>query len=134
MDDDDDDDNYCWGFRARERQFDEPVWEPLLAAVGERLTGGFMWMGELTLHNGRALHAYKHIWTRRYLHLTEDGSAFDYAPCGMYVRTRLDWAIEQALCVWWLMAGWEPEDHEAIREACLRASRASAGTINGHGD
>jgi hypothetical protein len=130
----DDDDDLCCGLRAREHQFDAPVWDPLLAAVGERLTRGFMWMGEETLEGGQALHVYKHTWTRRYLHLTEDGRAFAYAPCGSYLRTRLDWAIEEALCVWWLMPGWEPEDHQAIRDASLRANHSAAGTITSHGD
>jgi hypothetical protein len=132
--DEPDEGHRCCGRRARERQFDEPVWEPLLATVGERLAGGFMWMGELTLDGGEALHAYKHTWTRRYLHLTEDGRAFAYTPCGAYVRTRLDWAIEEALCVWWLLSGWEPEDRDAISQACRRASGASAGSVAGHGD
>jgi hypothetical protein len=55
-------------------------------------------------------------------------------PCGTYVRTRLDWAIEHALCVWWLMSGWEPEDHVAICGAYLRANDSPAGTIETHGE
>jgi hypothetical protein len=34
---DDEDDDFCSGLRVRERRFDEPVWDPLLAAVRERL-------------------------------------------------------------------------------------------------
>jgi hypothetical protein len=132
--DEDDEEHLCCGLRARERQFDEPVWEPLLVAMGERLAGGFMWMGEFTLDTGQALHGYKHIWTRRYLHLTEDGCAFTYTPCGAYMRTRLDWAIDEALRVWWLMSGWEPEDRDAISEAWRRAGVARRGSITGHGE
>ena len=127
------DDHYC-GIPGRLLQYDNPVWEPLLAAVGERLTGGFMWMHEEVLRGGSALHAYKHRWTRRYLYLSEDGRAFEPTPCDTYVPLRLDWAIERALCVWWLLAGWEPEDHAAIREACLRANHQAAGTITSHGE
>jgi hypothetical protein len=124
----------CCGIPGRLLQYDNPLWEPLLAAVGERLTDSFMWMHEEVLRGGVSLHAYKHTWTRRYLYLTEDGRAFEYTPCGTYVRTRLDWAIEHALCVWWLMSGWEPEDHVAICEAYLRANDSSAGTIETHGE
>jgi hypothetical protein len=128
------DEDPCCGVRGRLLQYDNPVWEPLLAAVGERLTGGFMWMNEEVLASGRRVHAYKHRWTRRYVFLSEDGHAYEYAPCGTYVPLRLDWAIERALCVWWLLAGWEPEDHAAIREACLRANHRAVGTITSHGD
>jgi hypothetical protein len=30
------------------------------------------------LEDGRRLHAYKHYWTRRYLHLDSEGRAFTY--------------------------------------------------------
>lgn len=33
-------------------------------------------MDEVQLRGGISLHAYKHHWTRRYLHLTDDGRAF----------------------------------------------------------
>jgi hypothetical protein len=102
---------------------DEPEWRPLLDAVGERLAEGFMWMF-VDLENGWRLHAYKHCYTRAYLFLTEDGRAFQWAPCGRYAPQRLDWAIEQALCPWWTVSGWEAEDVEAIREAVLNAQRS----------
>lgn len=106
-------------------QYDCPVWGPLEAAVGTRLAEGFMWMHEARLAGGATMHAYKHIHTRRYLHLSADGRrAFEYAPCGDYVPLRLDDAIEAALCTWWLLAGWEPEDREAILDAVLRAQAA----------
>ena len=34
-----------------------------------------MWMFEVELEDGRKLHAYKHWWTRGYIHLTLDGRA-----------------------------------------------------------
>ena len=82
-----------------------------------------MWMHENRLADGSALHADKHIHTRRYLYLTEDGRAFEYAPCGTYVQTRMDYAIEEALCLWWTLAGWDAEDAAAVREAIVRAPR-----------
>ena len=106
-------------------QYDCPVWEPLEAAVGTRLAEGFMWMHEGRLAGGVTMHAYKHIWTRRYLYLSEDGrSAFEHAPCGGYVPLRLDFAIQAALCTGWLFTGWEEEDREAIIDAVMRAQAA----------
>lgn len=99
-----------------------PVWEPLVAAVGQRLAETFMWMHEEELDDGSVLHAYKHVHTRRYLYLTPDGRAFAYAPCGGYLPMRLDHAIEQALCTWWILSGWDAQDAEAVGDAVMRAS------------
>ena len=106
--------------------YDAPVWEPLLRAVGERLTGTFMCMYWVRLDDGTVLHAYKHIFTRRYIYLSDDGRAFSWTACERYALTRLDWAIEEALCYWWLLAGWDAEDAEAIREAFVRANRTAS--------
>ncbi len=56
---------------------DQPVWQPLLDLAGKQVED-FMWMFEVELTDGRRLHAYKHWWTRRYIHLTPDGDAFAY--------------------------------------------------------
>jgi hypothetical protein len=114
--------------------FERPAWEPLVAAVGERLAATFMWMQSEALAGGLALHAYKHRHTRRYLYLTEDGRAFERAPCGGYVPLRLDFAIERALCSWWILSGWQPEDAVAIRDAVVRANHLAGGTISSRGD
>jgi hypothetical protein len=105
---------------------EKPEWRPLLEAVGERFTGNFMWMFWVELEDGSRLHAYKHYFTRAYLFLTEDGRAFQWAPCGRYAPQRLDWAIEHALCQWWISSGWEAEDVKAIREAVLSAQLSAA--------
>jgi hypothetical protein len=34
----------------------------------------------------------------------------------------LDFAIEQALCTWWILSGWDAEDAEAVGDAVLRAA------------
>lgn len=107
-------------------QGEEPLWEPLLRVVGERLTGTFMWMYEVELDGGLRLHAYKHIWTRSYVFLSEQSRAYQWTPCGRYAHQRLDWALEAALCNWWTLAGWELEDAEAIREAIARANATSS--------
>lgn len=56
------------------------TWQPLLDLVGEQ----FMWMFEVELEDGCRLHAYKHRWTRRYIHLTSDGRAFVYEEPDSY--------------------------------------------------
>jgi hypothetical protein len=65
-------------------QGDRPVWEPLLDAVGERVTCDFMWMFEVTLADGTLVQAYKHIETRGYLHLAADGTAYVYTDRDRY--------------------------------------------------
>jgi hypothetical protein len=67
------------------RHCEKPEWLPLLEAVGERLTEGFMWMFWVELEDGSRLHAYKHYFTRAYLFLTEDGRAF--LPAGATPRS-----------------------------------------------
>ena len=71
------------------------------------------------------MHAYKHICTRRYLFLTEDGRAFEYTRCGRFLPLRLDFAIEAALCTWWILSDREQEDADTIRAAVLAAPGAA---------
>lgn len=61
--------------RGKTVNWERPDWEPLLR-LARVYVGEFMWMGEVELRGGISLHLYKHWWTRRYLHLTEDGRAF----------------------------------------------------------
>lgn len=65
----------------------EPDWQPLLDLVGEEVVADFMWMFEVRLSTGARLHAYKHIDTRRYIHLDPTGKAFFYTLRGRYCRT-----------------------------------------------
>jgi hypothetical protein len=67
-------------------QFERPIWEPLLELVGEELTGDFMWMNEIDLEPRGHLQAYKHIDTRRYLHLDGRGNAYEFLGPGHYRR------------------------------------------------
>jgi hypothetical protein len=62
----------------------DPDWAPLVAAVGEELVGDFMWMYEVELENGTEVQAYKHIDTRRYVHLDAAGMAYAYESPGRY--------------------------------------------------
>jgi hypothetical protein len=86
------------GHLGRLAQSTAPVWEPLVAAIGQRLAETFMWMHEEELVGER-----------------------EPAPCGGFVPMRLDHAIEQALCGWWILSGWDAQDAEAVRDAVLRA-------------
>lgn len=79
-----------------------------------------MWMHEEIADDGLSIHAYKHKWTRRYLYLAEDGRTLERTVCGRFSLLRQDFAIEAALCTWWLLAGWEQEDVDEIRRAVER--------------
>jgi hypothetical protein len=59
------------------RQYDKPEWGPLLDLAADHIDD-FMWMFEVELESGLRLHAYKHIETRKYLHLDKEGRAFVY--------------------------------------------------------
>jgi hypothetical protein len=71
-------------YRGTSTQGDNPEWGPLLAAVGEEVVGDFMWMYEVELDNGTPLQVYKHIDTRRSVHLDPRGTAFVYQPPDRY--------------------------------------------------
>jgi hypothetical protein len=58
-------------------QCDKPEWAPLLELAADHIDD-FMWMFEVELESGLRLHAYKHIETRKYLHLDKEGRAFGY--------------------------------------------------------
>jgi hypothetical protein len=72
---------------------ENPEWEPLLGL----LATDFMWMGAIDLEDGRRIHAYKHWWTRRYVHLDRDGVAFGYTGDGRYREVEPFWLLRQAL-------------------------------------
>jgi hypothetical protein len=82
--------------RGTLRQYERPVWQPLINLVGEELAGWFMWMHEIELADETPVHAYKHVDTRRYLHLTEDGRAFAYKPKWHYAEIALLEAVRDA--------------------------------------
>jgi len=69
--------------QGRMKQYEEPNWEPLLYLL-RAYVDDFMWMHEVELADGTSVHAYKHIETRRYLHLGEDHRAFVYTDDDSY--------------------------------------------------
>ncbi len=108
-------------FAEHEGPGDEPVWEPILEALGEELTGGFMYMFRARLDDERVIHAYKHHITRRYVFLDDDVQAYEWTRCGGYAPIRRDWAIERALFAWFVMAFFTDEDRVALLAAWERS-------------
>jgi hypothetical protein len=109
-----------------------PEWRPLVEAVGEHLAGTFMWMFEVRLSDGRPLQAYKHIETRRYVHLDPACNAFCYIGDDHYRRVELADALEAALSPWWEALNASVEDVAASWNAIARAFRdAGSGTHTG---
>jgi hypothetical protein len=108
-------------------QTDHPEWGPLQLAVGEDLMWPWMWMCELRTRAGVAYHAYKHRWTRRYLHLGPRAEALEYVGDHRYVRIELVDALEDALEPWWQGPLATPEDTVACWIAIERARRMAGG-------
>src|SRR6476660_471456 len=89
---------------------DQPVWAPILGALGEELTGGFMYMFRARFEDRQVVHAYKHHITRCYLFLDDGGTAYEWTRCGGYAPLRLDWAIERALFTWFASGFFTDDD------------------------
>jgi hypothetical protein len=66
-------------------QGDEPNWEPLLELAPEEIDD-FMWMFEVELEDGAMVQAYKHWWTRGYVHLDFGGRAFVFTEDNLYAE------------------------------------------------
>ncbi len=75
---------------------DEPEWEPLLNFAPDHISD-FMWMYAVELTNGTRLQAYKHYWTRDYLHLDDEGRAFIYADKERYEEVNPPWLLRLVL-------------------------------------
>jgi hypothetical protein len=89
----------------------QPVWEPLLG-LARIYVDEFMWMGEIELDNGASLHAYKHYWTRRYLHLDTEGNAWFYREDGRYEQLVDDIVHHFNRVVLWHYPGQHDEECE----------------------
>ncbi len=92
--------------------------------VGIELADWFMWMDEYELEDGVRVHAYKHIYTRRYFHVAADGRAFEYIADGVYREINRLRAIDH------VFERWEQctDDPDDIAEVCrgLRKARRRA--------
>lgn len=82
--------------RGRLLPVDVPEWEPLLNFAPDHVVD-FMWMGTIQLTDGTRLQAYKHYWTRDYLHLSEDGRAFVFVPKTRYEEVNPPWLLMRVL-------------------------------------
>lgn len=77
-----------------------PDWQPLLDLVGEATTGWFMWMFDAELADGRILNAYKHVDTRRYVHIAPEGKTYLYVGDHSYERVPVLRALELVFFGW----------------------------------
>jgi hypothetical protein len=71
--------------RGGDMQGDQPNWEPLLELAPEEIDD-FMWMFEVELEDGAMVQAYKHWWTRGYVHLDFAGRAFVFTEDNLYAE------------------------------------------------
>jgi len=104
-----------------------PEWGPLERAVGEDVTSWFMYMFWVAASDGRRLHAYKHIATRGYVHLDDDGNAFYYVEPDRYRPIALADILEAVLAPWWEdnPADGDATDIAAAKRAVSRARLAA---------
>lgn len=86
----------------------EPEWEPLLNFAPDHV-GNFMWMYAVELTDRTRLQAYKHDWTRDYMHLDTEGRAFIYAGNERYEEVNPPWLLWQILRV-------ELEERYSVRQ------------------
>lgn len=78
-------------------QAETPSWAALEAAVGLVLAPGFMWMFEIRLADGTRVDAYKHVVSRRYLHLGKDALALTCHGEAGYIRVDLERSVAEVL-------------------------------------
>ena len=106
-----------------------PEWGPLEEVVGVEVASWFMYMFWVATSDGRRLHAYKHIATRGYVHLDDDGNAFYYVDDDRYRPIPLADIVEAVLSPWWEkgLATGDEQDIAAAKRAVakLRDSDAS---------
>jgi hypothetical protein len=101
-----------------------PSWGPLLGLVGEALMSELMWMSEIPLTDGTVLHAYKHILTRRYAHIAEDGRTFAVTPSGLYRPIDPFAALVEVFYGWERLAG--KDDNVEVLWGALRQAYEKA--------
>lgn len=77
-------------------QGDGANWEPLLEFAPEEIDD-FMWMFEIELEDGAMVQAYKHWWTRRYVHLDYAGRAFVFTGENLYEEVDPDELLSAVL-------------------------------------
>jgi hypothetical protein len=73
-----------------------PEWEPLLNLAPDQVEE-FMWMFTVELRDGTRLQAYKHCWTRNYLHLDSEGRSFVYVAKERYEEANPRWLLSRVV-------------------------------------
>lgn len=104
--------------------YEQPVWEPLLE-LARIYVDEFMWMCEVELDNGTRLQAYKHYWTRRYLHLDGEGHAWFYREDGRYEQLVDDIVHHFNRIVLWRYPGQHQQECEESLERHEEEERLS---------
>jgi hypothetical protein len=105
------------------RHHGTPDWKSLEKLLGsDDLCAHFMWMFDVLLDDGTVLNAYKHRWTRGYLHLVDDGRAFYYVTDDLY-RELDPYTALKAVFAEWECCTPTPEERKALRAALRRAAR-----------
>lgn len=110
------------GIAGRMRQYDRPDWKPLEELLGsDDLCAHFMWMHDVVLDDGTVLNAYKHRWTRGYIHLAANGRTFYYVTNDLYREVDPYTLIKAVFAEW---EGCKPTrvERQALRVALSRAA------------
>jgi len=87
--------------------------EETMAKTGQNL---YPW---IELEDGTVVHAYKHIWTRHYVHATADGRVFEYRRPGRYREVDASQALLLAFFTW---EPDEADEREALEELLERSA------------
>jgi hypothetical protein len=98
---------------------EQPDWDPLIGVGGRELLDYFMWMHEVRLRDGTAIHAYKDIVTRRAAHLTHEGAAWVYLGDGWYREIDGPRLFMGMYCD---LAGFEPRHEHELQMRAIRAT------------
>jgi hypothetical protein len=73
-----------------------PDWRPLIEFAPDEVPD-FMWMFRDFLEDGAVVEAYKHVWTRQYLHLDASGRAYVFIGGMSYEEVEPRALLEEAL-------------------------------------
>ena len=67
---------------------DVPSFELLKSAVGGKYVASYMYMASYKLQSGMIVHTFKHIITRSYVNLSDDGRCWKYVSGGYTIVER----------------------------------------------
>lgn len=84
------------GIKGESTKIWVPEWEPLLDLAPLHVAD-FMWMFSVDLKDGTRVQAYKHYWTRNYVHLDGDGRTFVFVEPDRYEEVEPAWLLSRVL-------------------------------------